>query len=132
MEKCVMAIGCHPDDIEFMMAGTLILLKEAGWQVHYMNVANGSCGTARHSREEIIAIRGEEARQAAAFIGAVFHPSLVDDLDVYYERKTLARLTAVIRQVQPKIILTHSPVEYMEDHSNTCRLTVTAAFCRGM
>ncbi|MCM8769178.1 MAG: PIG-L family deacetylase [Candidatus Omnitrophica bacterium] len=127
-----MAIGCHPDDIEFMMAGTLILLKEVGWEIHYMNVANGSCGTAQHSRDEIVAIRGEEARKAAEYIGAIFHPSLVDDLAVYYEPNILARLCAVIRQVQPNIILTHSPWEYMEDHSNTCRLAVTAAFCRGM
>src|SRR5690606_6587723 len=27
---------------------------------------------------------------------------------------------------------THSPVDYMEDHMNTCRLAVTAAFARGM
>ena len=32
----------------------------------------------------------------------------------------------------PDILLTHSPVDYMEDHTNTCRLAVTAAFCRGM
>lgn len=130
--KKAMAIGCHPDDIEFMMSGTLILLKKAGWEIHYMNVANGSCGTVRHEKEEIISIRREEAQKAASFIGATFHESLVDDLDVYYVRKTLARLTAIIRQVAPEIILTHSPVDYMEDHINTCRLTVTAAFCRGM
>ena len=30
------------------------------------------------------------------------------------------------------IVLTHSPVDYMEDHTITCRLAVTAAFARGM
>jgi len=38
----------------------------------------------------------------------------------------------VIREVAPEIVLTHSPVDYMEDHTNTCRLAVTAAFARGM
>jgi len=45
------AIGAHPDDIKFMMAGTLILLREAGWSLHYMNIANGSCGTTTETAE---------------------------------------------------------------------------------
>ena len=44
----VLAFGCHPDDIEFMMAGTLLLLKDLGVELHYINIANGSCGTAVH------------------------------------------------------------------------------------
>lgn len=39
------AIGSHPDDIEFMMAGTLLLLKEAGSQIHYLNLSIGNCGS---------------------------------------------------------------------------------------
>jgi LmbE family N-acetylglucosaminyl deacetylase len=38
----------------------------------------------------------------------------------------------VVREVAPTIILTHSPQDYMEDHMNTSRLVVTAAFARGM
>jgi LmbE family N-acetylglucosaminyl deacetylase len=34
--------------------------------------------------------------------------------------------------VAPTIVLTHAPVDYMEDHTNACRLAVSAAFCRGM
>ncbi|MDG2125455.1 MAG: PIG-L family deacetylase, partial [Verrucomicrobiales bacterium] len=40
-----MAIGAHPDDIEFMMAGTLLLLQKQGWEVHYMNLSSGNCGS---------------------------------------------------------------------------------------
>ena len=60
----VFALGCHPDDIEFMMAGTLFLLKDAGCELHYMALANGSCGTTRHSIEEIVRIRRQEAQNA--------------------------------------------------------------------
>ena len=43
MAKVAFAIACHPDDIEFMMAGTLTRLKEdLGYEIHYMNIANGS------------------------------------------------------------------------------------------
>ena len=43
-----------------------------------------------------------------------------------------AALAAVIREVKPGIVLTHSPQDYMEDHMTTSRLAVTAAFTRGM
>ncbi|MFH1708945.1 MAG: PIG-L family deacetylase [Planctomycetota bacterium] len=130
--RAVMAIGAHPDDIEFMMAGTLVLLGRAGYELHYMNVANGSCGTATRSVKSIVRLRAAEARAAARSIGAAFHPPLVNDMEVFYEKKTLARLGAVIRAVDPAILLIPSPEDYMEDHVNTARLAVSAAFCRGM
>ena len=128
----VFAIACHPDDIEFTMAGTMLLMKERGCDLHYMTIANGSWGTATMRREDIIKARRDEAAQAAALMGAAFHESLVDDLDVFYDKKALLRLLAVVREVKPDIVLLQSPVDYMEDHQNAVRLGVTAAFCRGM
>lgn len=126
------AIAAHPDDIEFFMAGTLLLLKNAGWEIHYMTVANGSCGSVRYNALQTRAIRRKESIRAAELLGARFHGSLTNDLEVFYELSTLRRLAAVIREVKPSIVLTHSPQDYMEDHTNTCRLAVTAAFARGM
>jgi LmbE family N-acetylglucosaminyl deacetylase len=132
MAKTALAIAAHPDDIELTMAGTLLLLGRAGYELHYMNVANGSCGTATLARDEIVAIRTEEARRAAAVLGATFHSPLVDDLQIYYTPALAARLGAVIRSVSPEVLLVPSPQDYMEDHVNTSRLAVTAAFCRNM
>ncbi len=115
-----------------MMGGTMLLLAGAGFELHYMNVANGSCGTATFSHDEIIAIRTAEARAAAASLGATFHPPLVDDLVIYYTPQLVARLCAVMREVNPEILLLPSPTDYMEDHMNASRLGVTAAFSRGM
>ncbi|MFH1007706.1 MAG: PIG-L family deacetylase [Candidatus Latescibacterota bacterium] len=131
-KKRAFAIGAHPDDVEFMMAGTLILLQEAGYEPHIMTVANGSCGTAEHAREEIIAVRKKESECAAALIGATYHPGLVDDIQVYYTPDLVARVGAVIREVSPEIVLVPSPDDYMEDHQNTSRLAVTALSCKGM
>ena len=128
----VLAAAAHPDDIEFMMAGTLLQLKDAGAEIHMWNLANGHCGTARHSREEIIRIRESEARESARLAGAVSHGPLFDDLAIFYDQPSLARVASVVRDIRPTIILTHSPQDYMEDHENTCRLIVTAAFGRGM
>jgi LmbE family N-acetylglucosaminyl deacetylase len=64
MRRVAMAIAAHPDDIEFLMAGTLRLLTEAGWETHYMTVANGSCGSLTLGPAKIAAIRRKEARAA--------------------------------------------------------------------
>jgi LmbE family N-acetylglucosaminyl deacetylase len=130
--KVAIAIGAHPDDIEFGMAGTLLMLRRAGWEIHYLNVANGSCGSRQHRAAKLIALRRQEARAAARVLGAHWHPSLVNDLEILYELKTLRRLAAGLRDVRPIIVLTQSPEDYMEDHTNTCRLAVTAAFSLGM
>lgn len=132
MKKTAFAIAAHPDDIEFMMAGTLARLRQAGFEIHYMNLANGSLGSNRHGHDEIVALRRQEALDACAKLGAVHHESLVDDLEIFYERDTLFRLAAVVREVAPDILLTQHPQDYMEDHVNTARLAVTAAFSRGM
>jgi len=127
-----MAVGAHPDDIEFLMAGTLLLLKEAGAEIHMWNLATGSCGTTVHGRDEIARIRAQEAQNSARLAGAVLHGPLVDDLAIFHDAALLARVAAVVRQVKPDILLIPSPQDYMEDHQNTARLLVTAAFARGM
>ena len=132
MSKRAFAVAAHPDDIEFQMAGTLILLRRAGYEIHYLNLANGSCGTAELSVDEIVDIRRQEAQAAAAYMGAVYHESLVDDLAIFYEAPLLARVAAVMRAVAPEILLVQSPQDYMEDHQNAARLAVSAAFTRGM
>lgn len=126
------AIAAHPDDIEFFMSGTLMLLRQVGYETHYMNVANGCCGTTEFDRETIAEMRRQEAMEACEFAGAVFHESICDDLGIFYDKPTLARVASVVREAAPEIILTHAPWDYMEDHMNVCRLAVTAAFTRGM
>lgn len=130
--KTAFAIAAHPDDIEFFMSGTLMLLQEAGYEIHYLNLANGCCGTTQYDAETIARIRREEAMKAAVSIGAVFHESICNDMEIFYDNPTLAKVASIVRDVAPEILLTHSPADYMEDHTNTCRLAVTAAFTRGM
>ena len=126
------AISAHPDDIEFLMAGTLMALRDAGCAIHYMTLSDGNLGSTTMDGPTTAAKRGAEAMAAAARIGAVFHSSIGHDLDIFYDRPTLAQVASVMRDVSPDIVLTHAPVDYMEDHMNTCRLVVTAAFARGM
>jgi LmbE family N-acetylglucosaminyl deacetylase len=126
-----LAIAAHPDDIEFVMAGTLLLLKEAGWEVHYLNVSSGNLGSLTMTPDETARIRRREARAAANVLGATWHAPMCDDLEIFYTDRNLRRVCAVIRSVEPAVILTHAPKDYMEDHMTTSRLAVTAAFARG-
>ena len=121
------AIAAHPDDIEFCMAGTLLLLKRAGWEIHCLNLSSGNLGSVEYSSAKTRLVRRGEAKRAAKILGAHWHPPMCDDLEILYEVKTLRRLAAVIRDVKPAVVLTHSPQDYMEDHTNTSRLAVTAS-----
>ncbi len=125
-----LAIAAHPDDIEFVMAGTLLLLRQAGWQIHYFNLSTGNLGSLERTPAETARLRRREARAAAALLGARWHAPVCSDLSIFYDAATLRRVGAVIREAAPTVILTHSPRDYMEDHTTTARLAVSAAFAR--
>jgi LmbE family N-acetylglucosaminyl deacetylase len=127
-----LAIAAHPDDIEFCMAGTLLRLSGCGWQIHYFNLSSGNLGSAAIPGRHLAALRKQESQAAAGHLGATWHAPVARDLEIFYTDELLRRVTAVIREVRPTVILTHSPQDYMEDHMNTSRLAVTAAFARGM
>ena len=130
--KTAIAVAAHPDDIEFVMAGTLLLLGEAGWDLHYLNLSSGNLGSTTMTPARTARVRRAEARAAANMLGAKWHAPFCNDLEIFYDARTLRRLGAVIREVAPDVILTHAPQDYMEDHMNTSRLAVSAAFLRAM
>lgn len=130
MIRTALAIAAHPDDIEFWMAGTLLLLKEAGWEIHCFNLASGSLGSLVMNAEQTRRTRRREAQQAAKVLGAHWHPPITDDLEVLYSLPLLRKVAAVVRKVNPSVVLTHPPADYMEDHTETSRLAVTAAFSK--
>lgn len=132
MAKRAIAIASHPDDIEFMMAGTLLRLKELGYEIHYMTIADGALGGNMLCHSELAARRRSEAKAAAEMAGAVYHEAITHDLEVFYNTEQLTKVVRVVREVDPEIVLTHGPFDYMEDHINAGRLAVSAAFCRGM
>ena len=127
-----LGVFAHPDDMEMVAAGTLLRLQRAGYEVHCLALADGGCGSSALGREETARVRRAEAEEACRLSGFTLHDSLVNDIEVLYERATLARVAALVRRVAPDVLLTHSPSDYMEDHQNASRLAVSAAFGRGM
>lgn len=128
----VLAIAAHPDDIEFVMAGTMLLLADRGWDLHYMNVCDGSKGSQVLSGKECARLRLAEARNAANDLGATFYDPISQDMEVCYTVENLRKIATVVRRSDANVVLTHSPVDYMEDHEMVCRLAVSAAFAHAM
>ena len=128
----VLAIAAHPDDIEFYMAGTMLQLGKRGWDLHYINLCDGSRGSTTMNEQECAATRLAEAKRACEVLDAKFYGPIYADMEASYTTENLKKVAAVVRMAKPTILLTHSPRDYMEDHETACRLAVSAAFSHGM
>jgi LmbE family N-acetylglucosaminyl deacetylase len=129
MSQVVLSVLAHPDDAEFLCAGVLVRLRrEKGWDVHIATMTPGDCGSSEHSPDEISRIRRAEGARAAALIGATYHCLEERDLLVVYGERALEKVTRLLRLVQPTIVLTHSPADYMLDHEQTSTIVRAAAF----
>jgi LmbE family N-acetylglucosaminyl deacetylase len=126
--QAILALFAHPDDAEFLCAGTLAHLAGRGLKIHMATMTAGDCGSTTTSARKIAAIRRGEARRAAKLIRAHYICLNERDLNVFYDRKTLAKVTELVRQTNPSIVFTHSPVDYMVDHETTSQLCQTACF----
>lgn len=126
----ILAVGCHPDDIEIACAGTLAKYAREGNNVTVCHVANGDKGHVLIMPEELKKIRTAEAECAAALIGAKEVVNIdVGDLDVnMHNQDTVEKMIDLIRRVKPDVILTHSPVDYMNDHVQVSKLVFDASF----
>jgi N-acetylglucosamine malate deacetylase 1 len=128
MSKRIICIHAHPDDAELFAAGTLAILAAHGHAVTIVTMTPGDCGSKHHSPAEIAAIRRREAADAAAVIGANYFCAEFRDLAIFESDDSRRRVTALLRRVQPDIVLTASTADYHCDHEATSRLVRDACF----
>lgn len=125
----VLAIGCHPDDIEIACSGTLAKCVKRGDKVTVCHVANGNMGHEIIKPDELREIRREEAKKAGLLAGIEVVTIDIGDLLVngadISQRDKIAEL---IIKVQPDFIITHSPTDYMPDHTAVSKLVFDASF----
>jgi len=124
----VLALFAHPDDAEFLCAGTLLHLADRGAKVHLATMTAGDCGSAILPPAKISSIRRKEAARAAAMLGGEYTCLGQKDLLVLYDRPTISKVLELVRRVDPALVLTHSPTDYMVDHEITSRLCQSACF----
>ncbi|HEX5412662.1 MAG TPA: PIG-L family deacetylase [Terriglobia bacterium] len=124
----VLALFAHPDDAEFLCAGTLALLAERGARIHMASLTAGDCGSTTLPAARISEVRQKEASRSAAMIGAKYHCLRSRDLLIFYDRPHLNKVMELVRQTSPSLVLTHSPVDYMIDHETVSHLCQSACF----
>lgn len=124
----ILAVGAHPDDVEFMCAGTLFLLAELGDSVWVATLTPGDCGSNELDRPGISAVRRGEAANACRLLGAGYQCLEFDDFGIQYDTPSIRKVTALLRDTRPELVFTHPPVDYLIDHENTSRLVRTACF----
>ncbi len=125
----VLAIGCHPDDIEISCCGTLAKCVKRGDKVTVCHVANGNMGHEIISPQELREIRANEAKRAGKLAGIEVVTLDIGDLlpngcDITQRDK----MVELIRKTQPDFIITHSPTDYMPDHLAVSKLVFDASF----
>ena len=126
----VLAIGAHPDDIEFGCGATLAKWADAGAAVHLCILTDGSKGTWDGDADlaALVARREQEQRDAAAALGAT-GVEMLGFVDGELEDAPIARaaVCSVIRRVQPDVVIGHDPwrsYRVHPDHRNAGMLTV--------
>jgi len=125
----ILAIGCHPDDIEVACAGTLARYIERGDRVVMCHITNGNMGHKIIMPDELRTIRLGEAQNSGKILGAEVLTCDVGDLVVYGDCKEQRDVVIdIIRYADPDIIITHSPNDYMPDHVAASKLVFDASF----
>ena len=117
------AIFSHPDDAELSVAGTLLKLKQQGYRTGVVDMTRGEMGT-RGTPE----LRAAEAEAAASAMKLDLRLNLEQpDGHVWLNDETRTAVVRVIRQYQPKILLTTHWDDPHPDHANTARIVREAA-----
>ncbi|MBL8821989.1 MAG: PIG-L family deacetylase [Planctomycetia bacterium] len=127
MRRVALCLMAHPDDCEFLAAGTLALLAERGWEIHIASSTPGDGGSATLNPIEITRIRREENVRSAAMIGAQYHCLELRDIHVTFDADSIRRAVSLVRAIAPTLMFTHAQQDYMLDHEVTAQLARAAS-----
>lgn len=111
--KVALAIGAHPDDIEFGCGGTLAKWARGGGSIHHCVLTDGSKGTWDPDEDEkaLVHAREEEQRSAAKILGGSAEVSFLRRRDGELQNGESERRDVVelIRRIKPDVVLGHDP-----------------------
>lgn len=128
-KKKALIIGAHPDDPELCCGGTMIRLKQAGWDVVSVYMTKGEAGIKGKTHEEAVEIRTKEATNACNILGVrpIFMTQIDGNSEVNKERYT--EMMNLIAAEKPDIVFTHWPLDSHADH-RVCAILVYNAWRR--
>jgi N-acetylglucosamine malate deacetylase 1 len=115
----LLAIGAHPDDIEFGCGGIIARETQAGGKAHFVVCSRGEAGTYGTPKK-----RTKEAIKSAALLGATIEfLELQGDAHLEVLPKHAIKLAEIIRRIRPRVVLAPSLVENQHpDHTRLGRL----------
>jgi len=125
-------VGAHPDDADLFCGGTAIRFIEAGHEVRFLSLTDGSAGHQRQSGAVLARRRYEETQRVAGFLGLSYQVWDNQDANLEASKQNRNRLIQFIREYQPTLIITHRPNDYHTDHRQTSILLQDAAFLLGV
>lgn len=137
--KIILAIGAHPDDLEFSCVGILRKFIEKGYTVNYVIATNGENGfkISHRPRKQRIEIRRKEQLNAARRLGVnkVFFFGYRDGF-LKNDDGLRKKLVKVIKQVKPEVIFSFDPANRTfeninlqhRDHRNISKAVFDAVF----
>jgi LmbE family N-acetylglucosaminyl deacetylase len=132
--KRALVVVAHPDDAEFLCAGTIAKLCAEGWDVNYVLTTSGDMGTRddKMSRSALAAIREKEQVEAAKVLG-VNEVVFLRYPDGYYEDtvESRGRIVREIRRLKPDLVITWDPYRQSfthRDHRLTGQSTLDALY----
>ena len=109
----VLAIGAHPDDVEFGIGATLAKWASQGTVIHHLVCTDGSKGTWNPDADtaSLVIQRQQEQRQAAHALGSTGTVQFLEYVDgeLEHSREATDRIALVIRTLRPSFVATHDP-----------------------
>ena len=126
--KHVIAVGAHPDDIEFGCGGTLLKHKRRGDKVVYVCMTDTqsvdkTTGKVIRSHEQL----KKETKCAVEVLGVdEIHYLPFTDLNVPFGLESVSELEKLIKHYEIDIVYTHWAGDSNQDHINTFKTTMAA------
>ena len=116
----VLAIGAHPDDIEFGCGGSLIQYGRKGHTVFLLILTEGESGGIGSVRrtEQLNASKILQAKEAFF--------SNYSDTQIPVDKALITKIEETLRSVKPELIFVNYPDDTHQDHRNLAMATVSA------
>jgi LmbE family N-acetylglucosaminyl deacetylase len=116
----ILAIGAHPDDIEFGCGGALAKYVDKSHRLFLLIMTAGEQGGKA-------AVRKAEQTVAANILGAehVFWGKY-EDTHIVVDKRIIENLENVISQVKPDFIFCHFPDDTHQDHRHLAQAVISA------
>jgi LmbE family N-acetylglucosaminyl deacetylase len=124
----LLVIGAHPDDCSIKAGGIAAKYVDAGHDVTFLSVTDGSAGHHEMGRTKLAARRRRETEAVAETLGIDYDVFNIPDGLLEASLENRERLIRYIRRVDPDLVLGPRPNDYHPDHRYTAHLVRDAAY----